>query len=207
MAIDYTKGSLVPKDDLTLPYIWVALHLNAQMEQETRNNPRLSRETVRMADEILYLLDALKGISVQKWWNLCKASGWTVYGAVALSWCKGAQISQVWEGWMASNFLLLPLPKSERPAHFINPALLPATNSLAEIIAFCPNESLPICVMISALKEPLDFDLPAEQLKNTNPQIASFLKSRMERLVGRTPEQDELIRTWGAIIKGTEWEV
>ena len=207
MTIEYLQGSLIPKDDLTLPFVWVSLHLNAKMEQETLNNPRLSRETARMANEITYLLESLKEVPVQKWWDLCNASGWTVYGAVALSWCKDAQIEQVWDGWKASGFLLKPLPEFERPAQFLNPAQLPETNSLSEIINACPNKSLPICAMIAALKTPLEFDLPPDQLKSANPQIASFLKSRMEQVVERTPEHDDLIQTWEQTVKGTEWEV
>jgi len=207
MRIEYLQGSLVPKDDLTLPYIWVSLHLNAQMEQETLNNPRLSRETARMANEISYLLQALQQVPMQKWFNLCIASGITVYGAVALSWCQDARIEQVWDAWEASGFPLKPLPEYERPASFINPALLPETNSLSQIIAFCPDKTLPICAMIAALKEPLDFDLPVGQLEMANPQLASFLKSRMEQKPDRTPEQNDLVNIWTQTIKGTEWEV
>ena len=196
MTIDYVQGSLIPKDDLTLPYIWVSLHLNAQMEQETLANPRLSRETVRMENEISYLLEALKKVAMQKWWGLCDASGWTVYGAIALSWCQDAEISQVWDGWEASGFLLKPLPENERPAHFINPALLPQTSSLSEIVNFCPDKSLPICATIAALKSPLEFDLPAENLKAATPQLASFLKSRMQQKTGRTAEEDKMIQVW-----------
>jgi len=149
----------------------------------------------------------LQKVNASNWLSIGKGAGITVYGTVALSWCKDAQIVQVWEGWMASKFPLLPLPKYERPARFINPALLPATDSLAEIIAFCPDVSLPICTLLAALKEPLVFDLPSDQLKNANPQIASFLKSRMEQLVERTPEHDDLIQTLEQTVKGTKWEV
>ena len=207
MMPEYLQGSLVPEDDLTLPYIWVSLHLNAQMEQETLSNPRLSQETARMANEISYLLEALQEVPMQKWWNLCSASGMTVYGTVALSWCKDARIEQVWDGWEASGFPLKPLPEFERPARFINPDLLPKTSSLAQIIAVSPDKTLPICAMIAALKEPLVFDLPADYLKNANPQIASFLKSRMEQKTDRTPEQDDLISIWTQTTKDTEWEI
>ena len=207
MTIDYTKGSSIPKDDLTLPYIWVSLHLNAQMEQETLKNPRLSHETARMANEITYLLSSMKEIPAKKWWRLCDASGWTVYGAVALSWCIDAEMSQVWNGWEASGFPLKPLPGYERPAHFINPELLPKTNNLSEIINYCPDRTLPICAMIAALKEPLEFDLSMETLKTANPQIAPFLKSRMEQKPERTAEENELVQVWSKTVSGIDWEV
>ena len=149
----------------------------------------------------------LQKIDVSKWLNIGIGAGWTVYGAVALSWCKDARIEHVREGWEVSGFPLKPLPEFERPARFINPELLPKTSSLAAIINFCPNETLPICAMIAALKEPLVFDLPTEHLKNANPQLASFLKSRMEQNGDRIPEQNGLIQTWTQTAKDTEWEI
>ncbi|MFT6604983.1 MAG: hypothetical protein ACJA2X_000159 [Halocynthiibacter sp.] len=207
MTADYLQGSFIPKDDLTLPYAWASLHMNAQMELSTKNNPKLSNETARMSGQITYILEALKDVPMQTWANICAASGMTVYGAVAVSWCKDAEIGQVWEGWRASGFPLKPLPEFERPARFINAGLLPETNSLAAIIAAADSKTLPICAMIAAMGGPLDFDISEDMLRNAPPQVASFLKSRMLQKSDRTEAENQLVETWSITIAGTEYDI
>ena len=188
---------------LTLSEFWLEIHESA----DKWNGVVASDERKSIDSSLAGFLDGMYKLDSALWQSLCAAAGMTVYGAVALSWCEGAEISQVWDGWLASGFPLKPLPEYERPARFLNSALLPKTNSLAQIIAFCPDKTLPICAMIAALKEPLEFDLPIETLKIANPQIASFLKSRMEQRTDRTPEQDDLISIWTQTTKDTEWEI
>jgi len=200
-------GAVYLKDGITLPEIWVIIHNNAAILEGKSNSSHASKDRLSVDKNDLGILKKLGECSFSFWHSLCIASGWTVYGAVALSWCKDARIEQVWDAWEASGFPLKPLPEYERPATFINPALLPNTNSLSQIIAFCPDKTLPICAMIAALKEPLDFDLPVGQLEMANPQLASFLKSRMVQNPDRTPEQNDLVNIWTQTIKGTEWEV
>lgn len=190
--IDYAKGSLTPKDDLTLPYIWVSLHLNARMEQDTLSNPRLARETTRMADEIRYLLKALDTVPVQNWWDLCEASGWTVYGAVGLSWCKGATAAQFWRAWDLVKYPLEPGDAAERPCTFINPAFLPDTPVLTGIVEACGNACTPICVSIAALREPLLIDVSVVQIDQAEPPLRVFLRSRLQsQPVGAFATQEE----------------
>jgi len=195
-------GKDVPVIDL-----WQRLHLNAIAWENILNAPSLEPEKHNLDLSTASYLNSLSELSHDIWHSLCTAAGMTVYGAIALSWCQDAEISQVWDDWEASGFLLKPLPESERPARFINPDLLPQTSSLNEIINFCPDKSLPICATIAALKSPLEFDLPVENLKTANPQLASFLKSRMQQKSGRTAEEDELIQVWSQTVSGTEWEV
>lgn len=152
-------------------------------------------------------LNDLKGVSSEDWSKMCHGIGPTVYGAVALSWCEDAELSQVWDGWRASEFPIKPLPEYERPARFINPGLLPPTNSLLAIVEFSANRPLPICAIIAALKEPLAFDMSKEQLSGASPQIAAFLKSRMLKKPTRSDEDEELIATWTAIVNGTDFDV
>ncbi len=179
MTIDYSLGSLKPKDDLTLPYIWTSLHLNAQMEQETLANPRLSRETARRAGEMAYVLAALRDVPVQRWFQLCDAAGWTVFGAVALSWCDGATADHLWHAWDLTGYDLRPEDAAERPCTFINPEILPASTALSEIVTACDNLSLRICVCISAMAAPLDIDIDHDQIEAAEPTVRDVIKSRI----------------------------
>ena len=131
----------------------------------------------------------------------------TVYGAVALSWCKDADIKDVWEGWETSGFPLKPLPEFERPARFLNPALMPKTRSLKGIVGAVGNSSLAICAAIASSPEPLEFDLDLTVMHSAKPQLAAFLKSRMLQKQARTAEEESLLNAWSETVKGTEYDV
>ena len=152
--------------------------------------------------------DALKQVDAQRWNKLCDASGWTAYGAVALSWCQGATLPQVFDGWRASGFPLKPLPEYERPARFINPALLPRTRKLSELATAAEPDILALCAMIAHSPEPLEFDVSHPSLRGSpNPQIVAFLKSRMLQKPSRTQEEEDLIAAWSETVKGSEFDV
>lgn len=147
--------------------------------------------------------------------NLFVELGWTSYGAVALSWCAGVQLRDVWSGWLASGFPLKPLPEFERPARFLNPALLPQTASLREIVAWANGQGytevamydLAISAVIAGLKVPLIFDMPAGQMAQASPQIAAFLRSRLLQKPGYGAEELALLDAWGARIKGSAYDI
>jgi len=200
-------GSHKDQSSKLLAKTWISLHENAKAWISTPLGEiqKKDRKLFDVADT--NALSALQSINVNIWQSLCIGTGMTVYGAVALSWCEDAELSQVWEGWEASGFPLKPLPEFERPARFINPALLPTTNSLKEIITIAENKSLPICAMMVAKRDSLEIDLPESMLKSATPQIASFLKAHMERKADRSADENALIEVWNKTVTGTEWEV
>lgn len=203
-------------EGVTLLEIWQgihhrALHWNLPPEGKTIEEHQFSisfddRNTCIILEE---------NVLSKHWYSLCNSIGMTVYGAASLSWCKDAEPSQVWESWLASNFPLKPLPEFERPARFINPALMPQSNKLSGILEILNNRhhdssrtySLAICASIAASKEPLEFDISAEKLATATPQIASFLKSRMLQKPEQTAEEATLVKTWTEAIKGTEFDI
>ena len=157
----------------------------------------------------------LSKLSAANWSSLCSAAGWTVYGAVALSWCKDAKLEDVWAGWLTSGFPLKPLPEHERPARFLNPALLPEVKTAEGINQWVLDQGyadaetyrLATCAVIAALNEPLEFHLPPEKYANAAPQVAAFLKSRLLRKADRSPEDDAIIETLSRTIRGTQWDI
>lgn len=215
MVANYTQGSKELAEDLTLPYAWVSLHINAQLEQDILQNTRLSHERNRVVCELQSVLESLQELDAKNWASLCNISGMTIYGAVALSWCQDAKLPQVWEGWHASRFPLKPLPEYERPARFLNPALLPQSNKLSEIVAHVNAQKLEtpelydlaVCATIVALKDPLDFDFAPDAYAKIRPQIAAFLKSRMLEKANRSAQEEALITDWSAKIKGSEFDI
>ncbi|WP_142084843.1 hypothetical protein [Roseinatronobacter monicus] len=161
-----------------------------------------------IADSEAELAADLASVAVQDWENLCAAAGWTATGAAALSWCQGATLPQVLDGWLASGFPLKPLPEYERPARFINPALLRQTRSLSALVEAAQPNAFALCVMIAHSPEPLDFDMSLEALQSVpQPQLAAFFKSRMLQKPVRSPDEDQLIVIWTATVKGTEFDI
>lgn len=199
------QGAGTYKDNLVQK--WVSFHEDAKEYNQIQGlKSGYFRDEV---DKKSYkkLFDFSK-IKCKQWHSLCTAAGWTVYGAVALSWCEGAVLKDVWKGWEASGFPLIPKPEFERPARFINPALLPQTNKISEIKDASGSNILAFCAMIVALGDtPPDFDLSSENLKTAPVPIAAFLKSRMLRKEERTEQEDALIRFWGDKIKGSKFDV
>ena len=158
---------------------------------------------------------ALEEVNSQTWTQLLALLGTTAYGAVALSWCEGADIDDVWKGWLASGFPLKPLPEFERPAQFLNPALVPQVDNLSAVVdafagKYADNRdlySLAISASIAAQKQPLEFDMTPEHLAKAPSQVAAILKSRLLQKPEQTSEDKAIIETWDKSIKDTEWDV
>ncbi|MDD7971400.1 hypothetical protein [Roseinatronobacter alkalisoli] len=98
MTEQYEQGAVCLNNGMTLPYVWVSLHLNARLEIQLLSEPRVSRERDRFAQEIVTLLKGFETVEAEHWIRFCTAAGQTTYGAVAQSWCKGATLAQVLDG-------------------------------------------------------------------------------------------------------------
>ena len=211
---DAMSGAVDLGDGLTPIDVWQGLHANARAWSDVPYAGSQSQDHILIDGTDLSVLKALENYSAKGWHALCTAAGMTVYGAVALSWCEGAELSQVWDGWEASGFPLKPSPEFERPARFINPTLLPQTNKLSGILEACNNKyqdeaiyNLAICATIASQKEPPEFDLPPENLTRAQPQIAAFLKSRTLKKPDRTAQDNTLIAQWDKTIAGSQWDI
>ncbi|WP_213549456.1 hypothetical protein [Vannielia litorea] len=160
----YEDGSLRVGRDLTLPYIWTSLHINAEMEQETRSDPRYQRETARFEREIQGLLSALAEVDTRRWYTLCEAAGWTVYGAVGLSWCKGADARAFWHAWELSGYQPEPEEASARPCTFINSDFLSNATRLSQLLEEQDGFDLAICVNLASRNSPIVNDLSPDEV-------------------------------------------
>ena len=201
------QGVIDLGDGLTPIDIWQGLHANAHAWIDSPYGVSQEQDRILIDGTDISVLRALSVYPVKKWIALCEAVGWTAYGAVGLSWCEGAELPQIWEAWEASGSALKPLPEYERPARFINPALLPRTRKITDIINLTKPNKLAFGALVAASSEPLIFDLSAAVLVQAEPQLAAFLKSRMLQVSNRSTEQNILIAKWSETIKGTEYDV
>lgn len=224
--IDLFQPVTILSEELTPVDLWQGLNGNAKAWQELIFNPENTEVCARIDGSDRQFISYLQNFPASRWLMMCHGTGWTVYGAVALSWCAGAKLEDVWSGWEASDFPLRPEPASERPARFLNPALLPAVvtgsnpeqntavtagattpRSLRALTEAAENRPLPLCAMIAANDLPIIFDLPADMLSKASPQIASFLKSRMERQGVTGATEQALIEAWNQRVKDTQYDV
>ena len=176
---DPLLGVIDLADNITPVDVWQGLHLSATAWQLVPDDAGQNEQRALIDQSDLSVLSSLSEFPAERWTSLCDATGWTVYGSIALSWCAGGTLAQVWEGWLSSGYPLMPMPEYERPARLLNPALLPKSGKLSELIAASTPSTLGLCALIAASDAPLEIDLSAEQLKNAPAQIAAFLKSRM----------------------------
>lgn len=196
--VDPHKGAL-KANDAFLPEIWVKLHRLARGWSDLWQSDDLEYERSNLDRTSLSLLQDMKEIDAEAWINLCAASGWTAYGAIAISWCKNGALAQVWAGWEASEFPIKRAEGFERPAHLLNPMLLPKTNSLSEITMICQQRTLPLCITLSARKgAPLTFDVPVQTLSEMPAQAAAFLLPLLEKQDGLGADERHLAEYWRA---------
>ncbi|WP_147112940.1 hypothetical protein [Tateyamaria sp. syn59] len=166
MTEQYEEGALVVGTEMTLPYLWTSLHLNARMEQQLADKPQFAREGKRFSREIEALLKALQDVEAERWLALCRASGMTIFGVIGLSWCSGATREMLWSAWDACPYDIQPQPGSERPLHFLHPAFKPNFARLSEIIAACGNDDRHACFAIAALADrPLEIDTDLKEFE------------------------------------------
>lgn len=194
---------------------WFILHINAQSWSKIFHESKSIKSGAFIDKEDAAIFAKLSTQKCARWIKLCEALSWTSYGAVALSWCEGARLADVWSGWLASGFPLKPLPEYERPARFLNPALVPQTASLREVVTWANGQGYPevamydlaISAMIAGLKAPLIFDMAPEMMGAARPQVAAFLKSRMLQQASHSAEEARLIETWGVTVKNSPYDI
>lgn len=212
---DAMRGAVDLGDGLTPVDIWQGLHAGARSWERTGYGMAGDQDRTLIDASDLSVLRSLQNFPAASWRDLCSAAGWTVYGSIALAWCQGATVVQVWDGWLASEFPLKPLPEYERPARFLNPALIPQTQSLVGIAGwvnglgykYSPTYDLAIAAVIAGLKAPLIFDMGPELMLQARPQIAAFLKSRMLQKPARNAEEERLLEVWSASVKGSPYDI
>jgi hypothetical protein len=182
MSIDYTQGAFFPDDGLTLPYIWISLHLNAQMEQDILADARMSQETSRLAEEITFLLHTLKAVPASTWSDLCDASGWTVYGAIGLSWCMDATPEQFWSAWDRSGFAVSPAAPRLRPLDFIKPGLLPDIRRLSALFSESLGDLKHARVHLAMQRTVIEIDVDPAMLFAPGDVALDLLSTRVDLL-------------------------
>lgn len=112
-TLDPLAGAFLVSEDVTLAEVWLGIHASAKSYEAVADGPDAQKSRDAIDESDLAVLRALTDCPVARWHSLIENLGMTQYGAVALSWCKGATLSDV-----ASAFqhLDLDVPDLDRRA-------------------------------------------------------------------------------------------
>lgn len=193
------QGPVTVGDGLTLADVWTSLHASAEAWQRAAEDADLQ---ARIDESDLSIMQTLCEVPAVRWHGLCDALGWTPYGSAALSWCAGADIDAVRDTWEATGTVLTPDPVVRRPARFLNPALIPASRKLSDLVRAGAGSNLQICLFIAARAEPVEIDLPRETLHGAAPQLTDFLRVGLQHRATPAPEDADLVSLFSAIAEG-----
>ncbi|WP_237093424.1 hypothetical protein [Nereida sp. MMG025] len=175
--------------------VWQMLHSNAQEWETVPRNSHFFkiREMLDQADR-----DALKKLEdydALLWEHLCYGAGWTIIGAVALSWCKGANLAQISKIWQSISPEIALDPATLRVIGMLRPQLLPASDRLSEIAASLEGDVFLIALSIIALQGKIHVDVQRSELENAPDLLRFALIYMAENAEGQCPHAD-LILSW-----------
>jgi len=164
--------------DLTLSDIWTGLHSDAQMWRRAAFAADTLRQRAAINDNTSALLSVLATCPALRWQAFVDAQGVTQIGAMALSWCEGADIRVV------ANLFLGNVKRAsdvdQQAANHQNPALLPATRSVSELASVAKNDVKSLVLMSLAQPSPLIFDVPDTWLKGLPVIVGAIFLERYD---------------------------
>lgn len=169
-------GAIRAGAGLTLPEIWQTLHANAREWQSVPRNANFFDIREMLDDSDRQTLLMLQEIEAVQWEQVCNGSGWTAIGAIALSWCAGAQdLSRISDRWQLSGVPFSRDPLVRRTSGAIHPGCKPSVSLLSELVARLEGNVARISLCLAAWPDSFKNDLSPEVLETAPPQITGLL--------------------------------
>ncbi|MCU0801749.1 MAG: hypothetical protein MUD11_08230 [Rhodobacteraceae bacterium] len=176
----YAGAVRAKSEDLTLPYIWVSLHISADVHAKSAQNERFAAEMAGLTRSDMFLLEALETVDADRWSGLCSSVGWTSHGAVALSWCRGGTLRDVGRGLASAQARFVLTPAFQRLATLLCPAVLPDPLTLASLTRACDNEYQGFCLALADPALEVGWDMSPETLAQAPDAARPFLQARLD---------------------------
>ena len=174
------EGARLVEGDVPLPKIWQRLHDNAT-QWVIMANAGSAEKNLSALDKIdTDLLTRLSMAAAPDWRKMCEGAGITQMGAVGLSWCAGASLSDVWSMWSMAGQPLLPLPAFLRPARLLNPDLVGTGTKLSEIMNGAETDPFLACARCARAGAALEIDLSERQMSELAPEVLRFVLDAIE---------------------------
>ncbi len=178
--------------NLTLVDIWIGVHSDAQQWQRASLSPDVLSQRAAINDNTARLMATLAECPASRWKALIGAQGITQYGAIALSWCEGADLLTV------SDLFFAEITRhdqiDQRAAGRINPAMIPQSRSLKHMAEVANNDTQPLVLMCLGRPDPIIFDMANDWLDALHPSLGAILLQRHNPKV--SPLDPQTIERW-----------
>lgn len=180
----------------SLPAIWQRLHDNNSSWTLLHTHRPAKKNLIALDNIDLKLLKSLEKCLANRWISLCVGAGQTQIGAVGLSWCSDATLSDVWSMWMDAKKPLMPNACDARPVRLLNPALLNEEHQLSAILRTYHADSFSTCVHIIRAGRHLDLDLDPTTIPRIPREIAGFIFEALHERGTSDRQYLEFINYW-----------
>ncbi|MEY1554070.1 hypothetical protein AB3Y40_00410 [Yoonia sp. R2331] len=191
---DPEKGVFRLGQDLSLADIWIGLHSDAKQWQRAAFAPDTLRQRAAVADNTNALLAVLDTCEAARWQAFIEAQGITQIGAIALSWCKGADLQAVADGVLLD--IEEPAQIDERAIRLFNPAMRPQSRSLMQLAEAVSYDIKALVLVALCDPAPIVMDVSTAWLVDLPPMLGAVLLKRYDPAVSKL--QPEILETWQA---------
>ncbi|MEL7090401.1 MAG: hypothetical protein AAFN94_01585 [Pseudomonadota bacterium] len=170
------KGAFLVPESVTLADIWSGLHADAISHNRIHQAPDAHRQRAAINDSSRALMRALEECPAPRWQALIECLGVTQYGAIALSWCKGARLEDVVTAFAAS--VSDPQDLDRRAVSFLAPAHGASERRLAKLIELANHDTGALALLCLGHPAPLIFDMDESWLSALPPPLRDVLNER-----------------------------
>lgn len=175
------KGARLLDSQMTPIDIWQLVHSNAREWLQVPRNSNFFRIREMLDDADREALAKLSDLAPDIWEHLCYGAGWTILGAVGLSWCHEACFDRVAASWLhvapavgADEFTI-------RAASLLRPGLLPSCGTLRQVCEEMKFDAFKISLVLAAQHSSVEIDLERDELLAAPAILIPALKFTLER--------------------------
>lgn len=175
------KGARTIEGPMTVVDIWQLLHTDAKEWRQVPRNSNFFKIREMLDDADRDALQKLHAFEADHWEHLCFGAGWTIIGAVALSWCNDATLERVVDAWRNVDTKIKPDAPTLRAAGMLCPRLLPESKRLSEIIATVERDAFTIALIIAAHDGNVETDLDDTTLSQAPDTLIPMLSYALQK--------------------------
>lgn len=189
------EGAFILPEDVTLADIWSGIHADATAHHQARFAPDVLQQQAAINDSSRSLMRALSECAAPRWHALIESLGVTQYGAIALSWCKGAKLSDVAETY--AKIAARPGDMDRRTLSFLAPGHGASERRLSALVDLAQQDVGILVMLCLGHPSPLVFDMDKAWLDRLPTAIGKILLERYDLAQSRLDA--ETLAKWRAV--------
>lgn len=157
-AHDPLSGAFLVSEKLTLAEVWTGIHASAASYEAVSEGPDAQKSRDAIKENDLAVLGSLNDCPATRWQALIESLGITQYGAIGLSWCRGATLLDVARAFQTLNLdvaeldrraLLLLAPHHGASERRLSQLVKLADQDMGVLTLLCLGSSVPLSLDIS----------------------------------------------------------